>query len=216
MAVGAGCRELGCGMGRVRGLVIVCQVAADAGGWRGGIVGPVMAGAAVEGDVGPGQDVIVVVDGEGGRFPVWRGGVTGDAGGRDADACMVWVGGGIIIGQVASFAGIRGGGIVALVAAGTIGCDGRMRAGKRVIVAMNGEGCRFPARCSGMAGSAVGGNIFSDVVRIGRLVVVRGMTAIANRRSSCIAVCMAFDAFQGGMGAGERETRVGVVEGSVF
>lgn len=69
-----------------------------------------------------------------------------------------------------------------------------MGTGQDVIIVVDGERRGFPARLSGMTGTAVGRNIDGGVIWICRLNEILGMAAVTNRRSSDIPVCVAFDA----------------------
>ena len=119
-------------MGRIGGLVVVGLMTAHAGIGCGSIINPVVTGDAIQRDMRSGKNVIVVMDREGGRFPVRGRGMTGDAGCRDADRIVVGIRRGIVIRQVTPFTGVRRGGVIPLVTGKAIGCYGSVGACKRI------------------------------------------------------------------------------------
>ena len=140
MAIGTGGRELGRSVVWIGRLVVIGQMASNACIGGAVVITIVAYGAVVrDGHMGSGQYVIVVVDREGGRGPVWVGGMTGFAGCRDVDGCVVGVGRCIKIRQVTADTGIGCVDITALVAGKTVACYGSMGAGKRInIVVVKG------------------------------------------------------------------------------
>ena len=133
MTRGTGGWELCSSMVWIGCLVVICQMTTNAG-VGGVVVIAVMADDAVvsNGNMGSGQHIIVIVDREGGRGPVWVGGVACFAGCRDVDGRMVGVGRCIKIWQVATNAGIGGIDIISLVACIAIVCNRGMGPCERV------------------------------------------------------------------------------------
>ena len=72
-----------------------------------------------------------------------------------------------IIGRMAAVAGIRCVVVVAVVAGSTIIGNARMRAVQRIVIVVNGECSRFPARVGGMAHRTIRRNIQGGVIRVG-------------------------------------------------
>lgn len=133
MAIGTGGRELGRGVVWIGRLVVIGQMAANACVGGAVVITIVAYGAVVRnGYMGSGQYIIVVVDREGGRGPVWVGGMTGFAGCRDVDNCVVGVGRCIKIRQVTADTGIGCVDITALVACKAVACYRSMGTGKRI------------------------------------------------------------------------------------
>lgn len=205
MAVGTGCRELGCSMWRVIRLVIIILMASDTGIGRG-IVIAVMAHCAIIGNchMGAGQDVVIVVDRECGRGPVRVGRMALITSGWNIDRRMVRVGGGVVIGLVASCTGIWGVDIISLVARGTVVPDRSMGASQRIVVPMDREGRRLPAGVGGVALIAGVWDADRQMVRVCRLIISRSMTLGTDRRGILVPAYMALVARRRGMGAGER------------
>jgi len=100
------------------------------------------------------QDIIIVMNRESGRYPVRVGGMAGGTGCWYADRAMVWICRLVVIGLVASHAGIRWVVVISLVTRVTV--NGGMSAGQRIIVTMDREGSRCPARVCSMTGSTGG------------------------------------------------------------
>ena len=114
MTLGAVGRKLVGSVAGVGRCVVVRLVTAYAG-IRRVVVVAIVAGRAVIGNgrVRAVEWVIIVVDGEFSRHPA-IGGVASFTSCRDAQNYVIWVGGGIVIGLVATHAGIWRGGIVAI------------------------------------------------------------------------------------------------------
>jgi len=149
-------RELGGSMRRIGCLVVIVQVAAHAGIW-GVVVIPVVAGHAIVGNAGvrPEQQKIIVVNGEQGGFPPRISGVADLALVRQSKRAMVRIAGLVVIRQVASYAGIRGVVVIAIVADDAIVGNAGMRPEQRKIIAMDRELGRFPSRVGGVADLAL-------------------------------------------------------------
>ena len=100
-----------------------------------------------------GEMLVVVVESR--RYPgVFA--VTIGAVGRKIQRHVTGVGGSIVIGSMAADAGIGSIVVIAVVAFGAVGGNSGMRAVKRVIIVVIGEGSRHPTRRGSMAGCAVG------------------------------------------------------------
>lgn len=146
LAVGT---ELVCGMGRIVCIVVIGQVAADAGSRDGIVVNSVMALLAGGGDMRTGERPVGIMDSESGRFPSRVGGMAILAGRRYVCSLVRRVRTGVIICLVAAHTGIGRGGIVPVVAL-VAACRG-VGAGECIIVAMNGECHRLPSGVGSMA-----------------------------------------------------------------
>jgi hypothetical protein len=87
------CREPGCHVIRVCCCIIVTYMASLTSVW-GIVVVSIMASRAIVGDgcVCSEQRIIVVVNRECSRYPVWTGGVAGFAGCRQVECQVTWVG----------------------------------------------------------------------------------------------------------------------------
>ena len=137
VAVGAGCWKLRSCMRRTGCLVVVYEVAADTCVGSSVIISVMAIDAIVRYDnMSACQNIIIVVDRESGRRPVWIGGMTGIAIGRDVDGGMIRVCRGVIIRHMTSGAGIGRIYVIPLMTCKTIGGNGRMGACKRVNIVM--------------------------------------------------------------------------------
>ena len=132
-----GSRKLGCRMRRISCLVVFDQVTSDAGVGCG-IVITIMTNNTVvgNGNVRASQHVVVVVDREGSRGPVWICGMTCSARSRDIDRRVIGIGRCIIIWKMTSFAGIGCIDIISLMACKAIVCNGGMCTSERIYVVM--------------------------------------------------------------------------------
>lgn len=72
---------------------------------------------------------------------------------------------------------------------------------------------RRPAGLSGVTGSAVFRNSQSNVIRIGRLIVILLVAILANGRSSFISILMTIQAIGHQVGTGQRELAHVVIKG---
>ena len=118
----------------------------------------------------PLDQVVIVVNGEGGRFPSGYRGVAVGAGVGNIDSRMIRIGGGVIAVEMASLTGIRSVGVVAVMTVGT--AHAGMRSGQGVVVAVDGKCCRFPSGVGCMAIGAGLREIKAAVIRIDRGIVV--------------------------------------------
>lgn len=157
-------------MVRVGGCVIICLVAAHAGIGDLGVVIAVMAGGAGNRGMSAGQDIIVIVYGECGRFPSWCRSVAISTGSRNCQCRMVRISRIVIISLVAAHTGIWRVDVIAVMT-GNAGCRG-MRPGQCKIIIVDCESCRFPAGVRSMAVGTGIRNILPHMVRVGRLGVV--------------------------------------------
>ena len=96
--------------------------------------------------------------------------MTGGAIGRNIERYVVWVGAGVIIRRMTTITGIRRIGVIAVVTSIAITGNGNMRSGKWINETMV-EGRRRPG-CFAMAGCAIGRELRSHMVGIGRLGVI--------------------------------------------
>ena len=147
------------------------------------------------GNMRPGKYIIAIVDREGSRVPVWVGGMTGFAGGWNVNGRMIRVGGGIIIGRVASDAGIGWIDIISVMAGNAIVGNGCMAPGERIRVVMVECG-RVPCRLS-MTGFAAGWKLCSHMVWIGRLIEVCLVTAITGAGGVIVISVVAYHTVAG-------------------
>ena len=79
--------------------------------------------------------------------------MTGKTFRRELGRCMRRIGCLVIIIQMASYTGVRGGVVIPVVTSGTIIGNNGMGAVQRIYLIVNGECCRLPARFRGVAGS---------------------------------------------------------------
>jgi len=119
------------------------------------------------------------MDWESSRCPSGIGGVAVVAIRRNAYRDVIWIRRLVIGLLMTSIAGIWCGGIIPVMAGIAVVCNGGMGAGKRIVVAMDGECGRCPSRIGRVACFAGIWNADGDVVRIGRLVIIAFMAAKA-------------------------------------
>ena len=97
--------------------------------------------------------------------------MTVDAGCRDAKGSMIWIGGVVVVGLVATYAGVWS--IVIVPAHVTaVAINGYMSSGQRVIIVVNGESSRSPSGICGMTGRTGCRNAKCNVIWISRLVII--------------------------------------------
>jgi len=166
-------------------------------------------------DMSTRQYIIIVMYCKGRRSPSGVGGMTIGTGGWNTNGRMVGIRRVVVDRQMASHAGIRRIDIIAVMALNTVVCNRGMFAGQRIVTAMDGERCRFPPLCSGMAGGAGIGYVQRHVVGIGALIVNGSMTCCAIGRCSNETVGMTGTAWGRYMNPGEWEPAVIVVEASL-
>jgi len=164
-------------MRRVVCIVVIGQVAADTGSRYGIVINTVVALVAAGRDMCAGQRPVCIVYREGGRFPARVGCMAIGAGRRDLGSLVVRIQGSIIIGLVTTDTGIRGRGVIAIMALVTTGRS--VGAGQGIVCIVNCESGRFPARVGGMTLAAVVGKIGCLVVRICCCCPIGLMTVIA-------------------------------------
>jgi len=178
MALLAICREL---PGQVVGVgrrVVIRRMAPEAG-IRGVVVVAVVAFGTIVGDqrMRAAQHVIVVVYGERSRHPVGRGSVAHVAIVRNAQRSVWRICTLAVIGHMASFTGIGGIVVIALMTYRTVVGYRDMRTGEwvhRIVI----EGSRAPGVFR-MAEGTIRGKLCAGVVRVGRHTVIRRMAAVA-------------------------------------
>ena len=102
--------------------------------------------------------------------------------------------------------------VIAVVTGSTIIGNGGMSAVQCIVVVVDGEGSRCPARFGGMAGCTIRWQSQSNVIRIGGLVEIRQVAGVAIGRGSCIAATVAGCAFCNYVCTGQGECRAVVVK----
>ena len=119
--------------------------------------------------------------------------------------CVVGIGRLVVIRRMASRAGVRRVVVVAVVTGSAVVGNHRVRSVQRVIGVVNGECGRVPA-IGGMAGRTIGRYGQRNVVRIGRLVVIRRMASRAGIRCVVVVAVVANIAVvrDGGVRSGQR------------
>ena len=110
--------------------------------------------------------------------------------------------------------GIRCGGIIPVMAGIAVVCNGGMRTGKRIVIAMDGECGRGPSRIGCVACLAGVRNSKRYMVWVGRLGISRVMTIRTDGSGTRITADVTELAFNGGMCASQREIRIVVIEAS--
>ena len=178
MATGTICRELGCRVVRIGGLVVIGVVATVTGIGRAVIV-PVVAGRTIccDGSMCAIQRKVVVMDREGSGCPSRCCGMAGGTIGRNTKRSMVGIACLRIVGIMATIASIGGIGVIPVVAGITIIRNTGMRTRKRVKIIMIERG-RRPGRFT-VTRCTIGWELRRYVVRIGGLRIIVGMAAIA-------------------------------------
>jgi hypothetical protein len=165
-------------MVRIGRLVVVVDVAALACVGRIVVI-PIVTGITIVGNdyVGSCQRIKIIVV-KSGRHPC-RFGVAILAISRKLVGQVVRVGRLVVVVCVAAETRIRGVIVVAVVAGRTIVGDGGVRPIQHIVIAVDGEGSRVPFGLGGVARCAIRRNAQSHMVRIGRLVVVVDVAALA-------------------------------------
>ncbi len=110
---------------------------------------------------------------------------------------MVWIGGTVVIGSVATCTSIWRGIIIAVVACSTVIGDFSVGACNGIKLIVRREGCRTPSRSSSVTGSTITGNTQSFMVGIERCVKICLMASVAGIGSVDIPVGMTLDAVIG-------------------
>jgi len=176
----------------------------DTGIWSGVII-PVMANNALvrNGHMSSCKNIIIIVDREIRRGPVRIGGMTGCTLCRNTDRTMIRVSRLVVIGLVASGAGIGSVDIISLVTGKAVTGNCSMCASKRVnIVMIKYRGTPGTLRMTGFTGSR---ELRCDMVWICRLIIIARMTIITYSRCSSISIGVAFNAFDCCMGSCQGE-----------
>ena len=185
-------------------LVVIGRMAAGAG-IRCVVVVAVVANIAVvrDGGVRSGQRVKTIV--VHGRWHPCRFAVAGSAVRRELLCNVVGIGRLVVIGRMASRAGVRRVVVVAVVTGSAVVGNHRVRSVQRVIVVVDGKTGRFPAG-GGMAGRTIGGYPQGAVVGIVCLVVIGRMAAGAGIRCVVVVAVVANIAVvrDGGVRSGQR------------
>ena len=81
-----------------------------------------------------------------------------------------------VVRRVATIAGIRRGAVITIVASRAVIRNGRVCSVQRIIIVVDRERSRFPARRGRVAHRAIRREVQRYVVRVCRLVKIRGMT----------------------------------------
>jgi len=198
---------------RVGRSVEICQVTSYAG--IGGIdIATLVAGKAIicNGRMCPGQRVNIVVIKVG--WSPCRLRMTGFAGCGEIGGNVVRIGRLVIFISMANKACPRQIGIISVMTGGTIIGNGNVCTGQYIVIIVDREGGRFPARLRCMTGFAGGWYVDGNMVRIGRIAVVSCMTGETISRRSGKTMGMAFQAIGCKMGACKWKYRGTVVKGS--
>ena len=110
---------------------------------------------------------------------------------------MVWIGGTVVIGSVATCTSIWRDIIIAVVACSTVIGDFCVGTCNDIKLIVYGEGCRTPSRRSCVTGSAFTGNAQRFMVGIERCVKICLMASVAGIGRVDITVGMTLDAVIG-------------------
>ena len=155
-------------MRRIGGCIIIIRMAAITGVWNCGVIS-VVAEVAIPGNghVSALEYPVIIVDWEGGRCPSGIGGVAVVAIRRNACRDVIRVRRLVIGLLMTGITGIRCGGIIPVMAGIAVVCNGGMRTGKRIVIAMDGECGRGPSRIGGVACLAGVRNSKRYMVRVG-------------------------------------------------
>jgi len=203
------CWDPGCCVVWIGRLVIICQMTSHAGVGCIGIDTSRMTTVAINICVSSREGIIIIVDRKGCRVPSRVGGMTGFTGGWYLQGRVIWIGGLVIIVQMATDANDR---CVIIDPAGmaTVAVDCCMSAGKRVIIDVNSKSGWLPPWDGSMACFTGSWYLQGRMIWIGCLVVIILVTshtyvgciviiigrmatdAIRCRMSSCegIIICM--------------------------
>jgi len=98
------------------------------------------------------------------------------AGGWKLIGCVIRIRCTVIIGLVAAYTSVWRIVIIAMVAGSAVIRDAGMRPKQWVVIVMDREACRFPARCGSMTHRTIRRDGQRDVVGIQARIVIRGMT----------------------------------------
>jgi hypothetical protein len=185
---------------RIGGLVVVRLVATDTGGWQLPVITAIMTSVTGYSGMRTGQWIIIIVDCECRRFPARVRRVTVGTGGGYSGCYVVGIVRLVISSLVATHTGV--GYLVGVIAVMTsITGNGRVTSCQRIIIIMDGESGRSPARIGRVTIGAGSGYAGRYVIRIVCLVIcclVASRTGI--RRVHVIAV------MTGGTGSGKMAT----------
>ena len=161
---------------RVGRVVVISLVATNAGDGGVVVVSSLVAAVAVYCAVSSCQGIICNMDRKSSWRPARIGGMTGLTRGRYAQRPVVGVDRLVVISLVTAYAGV--GRVVEIPAhMATVAVYRGMSACQRVISIMDRKSRRFPARVSGMAIFTCEGNSSFSMLWIGRVVIIRLMTA---------------------------------------
>lgn len=148
------------------------------------------------------QHIIIAVNRESGRVPVGIGCVTFFAGVGDANGRMIRVTRLVILGGMAAKTGIGCVVVIILVTGKTVGGNAQVSACQWVIIFMDREGGRLPARLGGVTGFAGVWDANRLVIGVGGLVKQVSMAIAANSGGAGVAIGMTSDAIHRGMRTG--------------
>jgi len=148
------------------------------------------------------QHIVVAVNREGGRVPVGIGRVAFFAGVGYANGRMIRVTRLVVLGGVTAKAGIGCVVVIILVTGKTVGGNAQVSACQRVIVFMDREGGRLPARLGGVTGFAGVWYANRLVIGVGSLVKLVSVAIAANGGGAGVAIGMTSNAIHCGMRTG--------------
>ena len=144
-----------------------------------------------------------------------RFGVTGRTISAEAGLLVIGIGGGVVVIDVTTGAGIGCIGKAIGMAAGAIVGDGGMSACQGINFIVDGKLCRTPAWLCGVAGCTIGAQAQLLMVGVSRLIEVGLVAAHTGGGRTGVAIGMAFDASDGEVCSGQREVGLVVVKGTV-
>jgi len=127
---------------------------------------------------------------------------------------VIWIGSLVVVVHVTSGACIGRVVVIPVVTVAALVGDGCMRTCKNIIVVVNRECGRLPARIGGMAGNTLVGYPYSRMIRIGGLAVISLVAPLAGIWSVGVPACMTLGAVgNGSMGTCKRVYRVMIESG---
>ena len=178
---------------RIGGLAKICSMTTRTGIGRIRII-PMVTGIAIicDGYMRPGERINRIVI-KAGRRP-GRFAVAGSTIGWELGRNVAWIGSSIVIRGVTPCTSIRCTVVIPVVADSTVIGNHRVCPVQRVIVVVDRESGRRPARSRGMAHRAIGRKAQGNVIGVQRQIKIGGMAGRALYGCTCISICMALDA----------------------
>ena len=128
------------------------------------------------------------------RWSPGRFAVAGSTIGWELGRNVAWIGSSIVIRGVTPCTSIRCTVVIPVVADSTVIGNHRVCPVQRVIVVVDRESGRRPARSRGMAHRAIGRKAQGNVIGVQRQIKIGGMAGRALYGCTCISICMALDA----------------------